>query len=598
MERRERWFIFLLFSGALFLRLIYMLFLREHYFFYDNPSADVKYYLDWAREIAFKDPIGNQAFFGLPLYPYFLAVLYRLSLGHIEVIRLFQITLGSLNCVLIYLAGKEMFHSRKIGAVAGILSAVTFTLIYYDWLLMPVTLIISLSLIILLSLLNRHILTRPRQWLILGLLLGLATLGDGKFLFITLMASVWLYLDQRKTARLRQVVILLCGFLLVLGTCALRNRLVSGDWILISAQSGLSLYAGNNPQATGTFANPEYIRPTHEGQDEDQKIVAESIAGKNLSPAEVSAFWKNRALDFILREPGQYTALLLRKARLFFTDTEYAYDLDLILQRRWKEMLDINGVTLLFALAFIGMAVSWRRRPGSRIALIFILAQLMMSLIFFVSSRHRAAIIPFLILFEAAALGWLLTTVRQRRILPAATAIIFIAFMMTVFQPVDLPARDLAFIRHAKSGPVYEQRGDLAQARSQYQQAIKLRPGDTNSWYNLANTYVHTGDLQRAKQLYQHVLDICSFHIDAAFNLAYVYDRLGEYDRALSYYRKVLRFQPEKPDTLYHLARIHARQGHCEQAREYYRQLMTLQPDLKPDLKKDLAAGLNSCDLE
>ena len=79
MNKKEIISVILIFSLALLLRLAYVVFLKQNYFFYDNPSSDVSYYQEWAREIARVNWIGTKTFWGLPLYPYFLAALWPLA---------------------------------------------------------------------------------------------------------------------------------------------------------------------------------------------------------------------------------------------------------------------------------------------------------------------------------------------------------------------------------------------------------------------------------------------------------------------------------------------------------------------------------------
>jgi len=277
-DRREIWLMAGIFLGAFLLRLIYMIFARQHYFFYESPSADVTYYQEWARDIARGNWLGDRTFLGLPLYPYFLSVLIRLTVNHLEAVRVLHLLLGSLNCILIYLVGQKIF-SKKIGILAAILAATNFILIYYDWLMMPVPLLIFLTLIILLALLHRDELQTWREWFFLGLFIGLAILGDGKFLFFFLILLGYEYFVWKKASGhlpklTRQMLPLILGATLVLGASAVRGKMISGEWIFISTQGGLSLYAGNNPEAQGTYEHPSFLRPDHFGQDEDQRIVA------------------------------------------------------------------------------------------------------------------------------------------------------------------------------------------------------------------------------------------------------------------------------------------------------------------------------------
>ena len=72
--KKERAFLAGVFLLALALRLLFDLFLKKNYFFYNHPSSDVTYYQDWARDIIRGDQSRHLVFWGLPLYPYFLEI--------------------------------------------------------------------------------------------------------------------------------------------------------------------------------------------------------------------------------------------------------------------------------------------------------------------------------------------------------------------------------------------------------------------------------------------------------------------------------------------------------------------------------------------
>lgn len=566
---------FWIFLLALILRLGYLFFLRQNYFFFDHPAADAAYYLEWARRIADGDWLGSKTFYGLPLYPYFLAVLDRLMLGHTMGVRVLQIFLGSFNCVLAVWIGRKVF-SEKIARLAGILTAANFILIYYDGLLMPVTLLIFVSQVIILAFLHQDQL-RGREWFILGLICGLGILGDGKILIFLgmtfLISRDSPYLSGKVgTVPTFPIFMLILGVTLVLGLTGLRNKIVGGSWVWVSAQSGLSFYAGNNPKADGTYQNPDFIRPTHQGQDEDQKIMAESLSGRRLSDAEVSRFWLGQGLKFIREQPLEYFKLLGQKFALFFTETERAFDLDLILQRQWKRRLDWNPYVLILPLALLGM-----RKIGT--VPTYLLSQLIFTLIFFLTNRHRATILPFLIIYESAAVFWILEKIRHKKFLPLGAAVVFLLAFWAIFPPQSLPAKEVEFLKFSKAGPVYEQKGDFARAEAAYHKALAIHPEDTNSLYNLGNTYALQDKFAQAKEAYQKVLALNPMQIDALFNLAFCHEQTGDIAQARELYRQVLELNPQSADAYFQLGKTFEAEGDCDKAREYYQSVILLNPE-------------------
>jgi len=581
--------IFLL---ALLLRCLYLVFLKKHYLFYDAPGDDVLYYQAWAEQIANGDWKGSGVFYGMPLYAYFLAMIKRLCLGVPVFIRIAHLILGSLNCVLIFTIAQKLF-SRNTAILAGLLGASNFLLIYYDWLMTPVTLLISLTLIIILAFLQTTPSTKKREWLLLGFLTGAACLGDGKFLIFFIVLGAYLAWESRETFTfdLRRVILpLTIGFLVVLAAVGIRNRIIGGDWIMISAQSGLSFYVGNNPQSSGLYENPDFIRPTHEGQDQDQQIYAMAEEQRTLTPSEISGFWRNQAFQFILSEPLQYLNLLFTKFRLFFTQHELANDIDLILQRDYQRDWDFNPLFMVFPLAGLGIFLS-RKNSGTRILNIAILSQLIFTMVFFLNTRHRAGILPLLIIYESAALIWIFEKFRRREYLMIGVPVIVVSLYLFAFRPVAIDPAIFSFLKASKSGPALERQGELDKAEGQYQLALRVRPNDTTTLYNIANLFSKRKNYSQAIFYYKKALSQAPQHVDALFNLGYAYEQWGKTDMAMARYGQVLNLAPNSMDAHFRMAQILQSKGDCTHAVRHYAVIL----DLHPDLTNFIASQISSC---
>ena len=58
--------------------------------FYEPVILDPKYYQDWALRILAGDWKGEGGFYGLPLYPFFLALCYKFSNHSLLAVKLTQ----------------------------------------------------------------------------------------------------------------------------------------------------------------------------------------------------------------------------------------------------------------------------------------------------------------------------------------------------------------------------------------------------------------------------------------------------------------------------------------------------------------------------
>lgn len=467
---------------------------------------------------------------------------------------------------------------------------------------MPVPVVIFLSLLIVLCLLHFDLEenVKKRDRFILGSLAGAAILGDGKFVFFLGLLFVYLVYQYRmdliRKTRERLLPFFAAAVIIVC-IVGLRNKLVGGDWVWVTAQRGLSFYVGNNPNATGIFDAPSFIRPTHAGQDEDQVMAAQILTKRRMSPAQVCRFWHDQGMKFIREDPLAYAKLLGIKFKLFFTDVEGAYDLDLLLQRPWKRSLDFNPLAAIFFFAIAG-AVLVRRNGQERLPArrgvvyvdLMILSQLIFTLVFFLTNRHRDSILPFLIIYQSYGLVWVAERVRERNFKPVVFMATVLVGFLFIFRPQAMDRDDLDFYRFTKAGPVYERRKDYPHAREQYQKALSIRPRDTNAMYNLANTYLLEGDYAPAIGLYEQIIRVNPYQIDALYNLGYAYEKRGDPRRAMTMYQSVLAIAPESLDALFRAAQVYLHQGDCSQARTYFDRLIANRPRLSREIQPLLAS--------
>ena len=99
---------------------------------FDVLILDSWMYDEWAQRIASSDWLGGaRAFYMDPLYPYFLAVLYRLFGRDLLVVRLVQASLGVGTCALVAVLGRRV-AGRSVGNVAALLMAVSRPAIFQE----------------------------------------------------------------------------------------------------------------------------------------------------------------------------------------------------------------------------------------------------------------------------------------------------------------------------------------------------------------------------------------------------------------------------------------------------------------------------------
>ena len=106
---------------GLFIKILYLIFSRRSPF-YEPLLLDPAYYHQWALKIVNGDFIGDPVFYGLPLYPFFVALCYKLFNGSVFAVKLIQVFLGVVTLFLIYKIGEKL-SSKKVGLLATTLAA-------------------------------------------------------------------------------------------------------------------------------------------------------------------------------------------------------------------------------------------------------------------------------------------------------------------------------------------------------------------------------------------------------------------------------------------------------------------------------------------
>jgi hypothetical protein len=208
-----------------------------------------------------------------------------------------------------------------------------------------------------------------------------------------LAAFEWLRGGPRRVALARLAVVMVAAGLAVL-PWTVRNYLLSGQVVVVSANGGHSLWVGNNPQATGGYVA---VRPAWAELHE-------------VAYDRAAAAW---ALSWIRAHPGAFLRLVPRKQILYLgDDADGAYC-------SVKEGLGIRDVRYVVAkgssnaywIVVLGLAAmgvwGWRRElPAPAIALLILPMLLQLGLFSITESggRHHVQLAAPLAILAALAL--------------------------------------------------------------------------------------------------------------------------------------------------------------------------------------------------
>ncbi len=605
------------FAGVVLLRLVVLHQLSASAFLLPN-RGDMHFYNDWALRILHGQWTDGHAFYGLPLYPYLLAVIYRVFGYNPYLPGFLQACADGGTAVILYKLAVRIFDDRtdseaktepqpgslRRGEIIGLLAVAGWAFFVpeqaYSAILMPTALAVFVFWFVVWQIVRRNQRPSYLRTFGLGALIGFSAMGVATILFAPPLIFAALFLKSRNAAApfrssLVACLLLVSGLGLGISPCWLHNRFVAHDSVILSAHSGVNLWIGNNPHATGY---PQFPPGLHAGQEAmlgDSIDRAEAAAGRPLKRGEVSTYWSRQARSFIRENTAQWLGLIATKIANFWN--AFQYD-DLSIITNFGE----NGIILpglkfglVAVLALPGVVFAFNKFPSSRWILAAVLLHNASLLTVFVTERYRLAAIPGLLLFAAFGLSELwLNCLRLRY--SSAIAYCGLLGLSTFF--LSIPRKDSALwaLDPYNSGWQALESKNLTLARRQLDLAYAYVP--TNAEVNFArgNLSLEEGDRTAAQTSYLATLQLDPTHEGAWNNLGVLALQENQPQRAAKLFGKALEQNPRDAKTYFLFARASLNAGDTTAAEAALAKALELQPTQQEfiALQKEITERLRS----
>ena len=540
--------------------------------------GDAVSYDAWAQQIAKGDWLGSGVFYQAPLYPYFLGMLYNLFGKSLLAVRLVQIIIGATSCVLLAWAGRGFFKST-VGLLAGVFLALYPTAIFFDCSIQKSVLDLF-GMCVLLATLGW------RRWTAAGVALGLLALTRENALIFVPIVVAYLFISWRGelwTKRLQWVALFLGGLTVVLLPVAFRNLAVGSEFHLTTAQFGPNFYIGNGKDATGFYQPLRWGHGSAKFERDDASLLAEQAMGHKLSPADVSQYWKDKALTEIRESPARWRRLMAKKWALVWNVSELGDSEDQYTYGDWSMLLWLLNHLLHFGilcpLAALGVCLTWKQRGRLWLLYAMALGYAASVTFFYVFSRYRLPIVPLLVLFMAAGLAYLRAAVREKqwKEIGAGVAAAVVAAMFcnrTMAHETEIRATT----RYNIAVNLVVQQAAAEQAIVQYLEAVRLKPDFAVAHHGLGVLLARKGKTAEAIDEYLQALRFRPDYPEAHNNLGAALAREGKLTEAITNITEALHLDPNYADAHYNLAILLANQGKIEEATSHLRIAARLSP--------------------
>jgi tetratricopeptide (TPR) repeat protein len=576
--------------------------------FFVPQSEDMKFYSDWGWQVAHGVLTDHQAFYGLPGYPFFLALLFKIlnfdKFWVSVVAGLIQAVADSLTSVVIWKLATEAFQSGEahphqerwfagaIGCVAAAGWAFYEPAEAFCTVLMPTSLAVAAFWYSVWELTRRRAggFSNWAPWLPVGFLIGFQSMIVATILFLIPLGLAAIVARWRQSAGAQPVRKafrpVLAAFLLVAGVfagaspCWIHNYFIAHEPVMLSAHSGLNFYIGNNPIANGYPKMPPGMSTSQAGMLKDSITIAQQAEHRPLKHYEVSQYWSAKAHEFIAEHPGQWLRLMATKFANFWNSFQYD-DLTLITLFQHAGVLIPGlrfGVVAALAIPGMFMVVAKRREAGWILAAVLLHMGALMPV--FVTERYRLAAVPGLLALGAYGLCEFAVFLSRARWAPAtayASATAFAAFLVAT-PPGDA---SLWSLDHYNTGIKALDEGDYPTARRELETAYRYVQENSEINFALGLLWQQQDDTRRAETFYEQTLNINPRHKGAWNNLGILASDSKAWTTAVRCFNRAIEIDPDDATTHYLQARALAELGQWGQARVSIDDALRLNPAQK-----------------
>lgn len=602
--------LLLVMAAAAAVKTVVLTQLADHPLLQATGGLDTEAYVTLAARVRGGDLwLGPGAYFVSPLYVYFLAAVSAVAGPSLLAARTVQVVLGTIAVGLLWDTARRWADRR--GAFVAALLAIAAGVITFNEVLILQSALDPFLTVLSLWLLARALASDdPRTFIAVGVAVGLHALNRPNVLLWAALLPVLLAAGR---SRRRGAVAVAAGLALALTPVALRNRLVSGQWVMVSSHGGLNFLIGNNPSADGAYRALPGITPAISGQERDARRVAEARAGRKLDDAAVSAHFYGEAVTWMRDQPRAAARLFLRKLMLVFNradvplNASYAYFRED--ERTLLRALPV-GPGLLVPLGIVGLAMLGRS-GSARAAWIwaaFVPVYAIAVAVFFVSGRYRLPLLMPLCVAAGIALARTWDAARggaTRFLAGVAAAAAALALLANADLGVDegraaertemilhlvdagrwpeaeaLLAGTEAIhpepaLLHARVGQALQGQGRLTEAIALLERSHRLAPQRMESRFALGQALLDAG---RPAESAPHLRAAYEGGLPAGYALGLALAATGDASDAEPYLRKAVTGNPGDAAAHLNLAVVLAQLGREDEARAHAEEALRLRP--------------------
>ncbi len=489
--KREHFLLLVICLYSFFIQLFILYLVRNDPAF-TMPVIDSYEFHVWAQKIINGTLLWTRLQNHTPLYPYFIAVIYKLFGVDPVWVATVQYLIGIVSCVLIFCIAKKQLN-KTIGLLAAFLFSSYWFFIYAQSFLFSENLSLFLNLLLIYILLTYE--NSRMKYFIAGIIFGFSILSRPDILLFSFFIFIWLVFKVN-SIRLRIIYysLFLLGSFILMVPVLLQNYRISKKFPVLRTLVGLNFYIGNNPDMKGTSI---------------QITVGENW--NKLISANSNNFYLKETFRMIIKDPSSWIKFLLQKIFSIVTGRDFLTSEDVYFFNSYISNLPIKFVStkLLFISAIIGFFISFKKWRNFLLLYSFMIAFTFM-LFFPIRTRYFLPLISSLIIFSALTFYCLYKNIRYKRI---SYIILIILIFITLYKisqwnPLKIILPNESETYYLIATHYYNLRRDNNKAIEYYIRSIESDPKNITALNDIGVVYLRMGNCNKALVFFEQALQI------------------------------------------------------------------------------------------
>ena len=509
---------------------------------------DTAAYLDEAALVRREGPLAPALSYRPPGYPWLLAALQAAGLDARGILG-FQALLDALSVLGVGWLAFACTRSAVAAVAAALLLAAAPSSVYFSAELLETSAMVFavvLFLVLFALALAREPPSRAvARFAACGLALGLAVLIRPNALLLLPFAL----LAAGGRAGPRATLATLAGALLVIAPVTAKNVLLGGEPVLVSANGGVNLYLGNVQDDALHGPVPMYAElPGPVAGDAWRRLGERAWDAGARTTGAADRWHAAEAWRALRAAPSRAGVLLGKKLVQLANAFELSNNRDV-----YREGSALRDPRLAWAswgvlLPLLAVGIATRRHDPQalwRWLALFGAVLALSVVLFFVSARHRAPLLPVACVFGGIAVAELPAMLRFPRRGLALAALGAAVFLLARVDWLGQRPRYAGYeIDPVGIGNLEARRGDYPLAAAAYERALVRAPDDRLALSNLGALHLEVGHFSEAEDLFHRTLALDPSDARTENKLGLCYFEQGRWQEAGRAFERAVSLEP------------------------------------------------------